>query len=270
MFQSFFRNRWALALPAALVAASVQAMPVNVTVKVQNLAAANGIGMAPLHFGFNQGVFDAFNLGGVATAPIVSVAEGGSGSDWQPAFAAAEPTATRGTVGGALLPGMMASMTFMVDPLLNPFFTFAAMVIPSNDHFIGNDLPTEYRIFDAAGNLVITSITQFASDIWDAGSEVFDPLAAAFLQIGNNDLRTPQNSVVTFDFAELAGFNGLSTAAGYVFNSGLTANSEIYRISFTATPVSEPQSVALVLGGLAMSGFFARRRRQLSQAITAA
>jgi len=30
-----------------------------------------------LHFGFNQGVFDVFNVGSTATAPIISVAEGG-------------------------------------------------------------------------------------------------------------------------------------------------------------------------------------------------
>ena len=32
-----------------------------------------------------------------------------------------------------------------------------------------------------------------ANEIWDAGSEVYDPAAAAF--VGNNSLRTAQNSV---------------------------------------------------------------------------
>jgi hypothetical protein len=64
------------------------------------------------------------------------------------------------------------------------------MVVPSNDFFIGNDSPTAYRLFDAAGNLRSASITIKASEIWDAGSEVFDPDAAAF--VGNNDLRTPR------------------------------------------------------------------------------
>ena len=82
-------------------------------------------------------------------------------------------------------------------------------------------------------------------------------------------MRTPQNSVVAFNFAELAAFNGLSTAAGYVFNSGLAANSEIYRIGFVVLPVPEPQTHALMLGGLAVTAWLSRRR-QPSQVITAA
>lgn len=239
--------------------ASAQADVVNVTVTVQNLAPVNSISFAPLHVGFNNGSFDAFNLGGVATAPIISVAEGGAGGAWQAAFAAADPGATRGTIGGLLLPGAASSLSFTVDTTLNPFFTFAAMAVPSNDFFIGNDSPTAYRLFDAAGNLNISAIGIRANEIWDAGSEVFDPAAAAF--VGNNDLRREQNSVVAFNFAEFAGFNGLSTGAGYTFNSALTADSDVYRISFGVSPVPEPGSYALMAAGLMAVGFVARRRR---------
>ena len=77
------------------VLGSPQAAVITLSVKVQNFAPASGIAFAPLHVGFGRGIFDAFDIGGVATAPIISVAEGGSGSAWQPAFAAAEPLATR-------------------------------------------------------------------------------------------------------------------------------------------------------------------------------
>lgn len=253
-----------LASTAAAVAlalgAAARAAVVDVTVTVENLAPTNSISFAPLHVGFNNGSFDAFDLGGVATAPIISVAEGGSGGAWQAAFGGADPGATRGTIGGLLLPGATASFTFSVDTLLNRFFTFGAMAVPSNDFFIGNDDPTEYRLFDALGNLDITTIALRANEIWDAGSEIFDPAAAAF--VGNNDLRTPQNSVVSFNFAELAGFNGLTTGAGYVFNSALTADSDIYRISFAVAPVPEPETYALMTAGLLTMGFIARRRRE--------
>ena len=261
----------ALVVPAVLCGASAAAVaaPVQLTVTIENLAPAGSVSFAPLHLGFHKGVFDAFNNGQTAGAGITSVAEGGSGSQWQPDFAAADPTATRGTIGGALLPGASASQMFTVDPGVNPFFTFASMVIPSNDLFIGNDSPTRFRLFDAAGQLLISSIDQLARDIWDNGSEAADPANAAFVVGGNNDARTPQNGVVSFSSSELNAFNGLTTAAGYTFNNTLNAGDAIYRISFALqNTVPEPASLALALAalGLMAGGGRLSRRHQRQQA----
>lgn len=250
------------AMAVLATVASAEAATVRVTVNIENLASANSISFAPLRVGFNNGTFDAFDIGGTPTAPIISIAEGGSGSDWFPAFAAADPTATLGSVSpGALLPGASASATFLIDTSINQFFTFGSMVVPSNDFFIGNDDPTEYRLFDNAGNLLITSINQQGRDIWNAGSEAFDPVNAAFLQIGTNALRTPENGTTQFNFSELAGFNGLTTRAGYTFNSGLSADTDIFRITFTAAAVPEPASWAMMIAGFGLVGATMRRRR---------
>ncbi len=257
----FAKSARALAFSAMLAAAgAATAAQVNLTITAENLAPTDSISFAPLHFGVHSGVFDAFNIGQVATAPIISVAEGGGGGAWQPAFAAADPNAVRGTIAGLLTPGQTRSLSVMVDTAVNPFFTFAAMAVPSNDFFIGNDSPTRFRLFDSAGNLQIASIGQKANQIWDAGSEVFDPAAAAF--VGNNGLRADQNSVVAFNFAEFAAYNGLTTGAGYVFNSTLTAQSDVYRISFQVAAVPEPETYAMLAAGLLVIGSIARRRRR--------
>jgi len=252
--------RSALVALGLAAAGAAQAQSTQLTVTITNLAPANGLAFAPLRVGFGNGSFDAFNIGQLAGAPIVSVAEGGSGAAWFPAFMAADAGALTGTVGGLLLPGASAQAQFTVNASTQGVFTFAAMVVPSNDFFIGNDNPMGYELFNANGQLMMPSITVKAREIWDAGSEVFDPAAAAF--VGNNGLRSGQNSVVAFNFAELAAFNGLTTGAGYTFNSSLTADSDVYRIDFALAPVPEPSTYALLLGGL---GLFAARRLRARQ-----
>jgi len=262
MSRIFCGRRTLAALSLGLATLGAQAAPVQLRVTVESLVPANGISFAPMHVGFGNGSFDAFNRNSVATAPIISVAEGGSASPWFPAFAAAEPGATLGTVAAApLQPGGVFMNTFSVESAVNRFFTFASMVVPSNDFFVGNDDPMEYALFGAGGALQLASITVRAGEIWDAGSEAFDVANAAFVVGGNNDLRTPQNAVVDFNFAELAGFNGLTTATGYVLNSQLRAEDEILRFSFAVQAVPEPATTALTLVGLAALGFMARRRR---------
>ncbi|MFN0133749.1 MAG: spondin domain-containing protein [Phycisphaerales bacterium] len=244
----------------SLLAGEALGAPVEVRVTVRNLAPTNSVAFAPLRIGFNSGMFDSFDNGQPASAAIISIAEGGSGIDWFPAFASAEPNAVLGSVvpnpAGPLLPGATASGVFTVDPAVNRYFTFGSMVVPSNDHFIGNDNPTRYQLFDANGNLAISTISQFGRDIWDAGSEVTEPLNAAFLEVGMNALRIPENGVVNFNFSQLDAYNGLTTSAGYVFSRQFAADDEVYRVSFELVPA--PGASALF--GLAALALRRRRR----------
>ena len=66
--------------------------------------------------------------------------------------------------------------------------------------------------------------------------------------------------MTTLNFSELAGFDGFTTGAGYVFHSGLTANQDIYRIGFSAVAVPEPSGAALLAAGLLGLALMARRR----------
>lgn len=258
---------------SVLLATVSTAQAVQVRVTVENLAPANSVSLAPFRFGFGNGTFDSFDnnqpaflLGAatIADAPIVTIAEGGSGSTWFPAFQSAEPNADLGSVLGPVigpfLPGETNSAIFDIDPT-NRFFTFGTMVVPSNDHFLGNANPTAFEVLDVGGNLLLTSITEDASRIWDAGSETENPANAAFLVGGVNAQRENETLPVTFNFADLSAFNGLTTAAGYTFDSLLlSTNTPVLRVSFAVVP--EPSSVALVaLGGFA---FVALRRQRTS------
>ena len=110
-----------------------------------------------LDVGFGNASFDPFNMGQVAPGPIALVAARGIGTDWRAAFAAADPNAVRGTVGGRLLAGETASISFTIDTSQQGLFSHASMVIPSNDFFIGND--NAVALFDAQGNLAVSSAT---------------------------------------------------------------------------------------------------------------
>ena len=251
----------AVAAAVAALPLATQAAALQVKVTVENLVAANGISFAPLHVAFHGGTFDAFNLGEVAGAGIRTVAESGDGSVWFSELAAADATATAGTVLPVpLTSGTTGTATFTVDTDLNPFFSFAAMALPSNDFFIGNDHAMAYRLFDAGGALTIGTIEQRATDLWDAGSEVFDPDTAVFVAGADGGLHADQHSVVARNFAELAAFNGLTTGAGTVLDSQLRADSPIYRISFEVQPVPVPAALPLMLGGLGVMGAMMRRR----------
>ena len=132
------------------------------------------------------------------------------------------------------------------------------MVVPSNDLFIGNDNPTGIRLFDDDGNLVITEILQNGAAVWDAGTEIADPLAGAFVVGGTNALRVNENSPVTFELSELNAFDGVETPAGYFFDPSLVGlDTGIYRIDIAVVP--EPASLSLLAAG---AGALALRRRR--------
>lgn len=244
----------------ALTAGCALAAPVEIQVSVENLAPQNSVAFAPLRVGFHSGSYDSFDEGSAASQAIISIAEGGSGADWFPAFAAADPNATLGSVltngGGPLTPGATGTATFTIDPAINRFFSFGSMVVPSNDSFIGNDSATAYQLLDEDGNLLINNITQYGRDIWDAGSELNGLFGSAFLEGQMNSDHIDENGTVEFGFSQLDIYNGETTAAGYTFDRQFGADDAIYRISFSIVPA--PSTASLL--GLGLLGGLRRRR----------
>lgn len=256
------RGLWAC-LAAFICSSSAYGAIVDVTVTFQNLAPTNSVSFAPIHVGFGNGTFDSFNINTPATGGIVPLAETGSGAQWMTEFSAAEPNAVTGSVGAPpILPGATVSNTFRVDTSVNQFFTFAGMVIPSNDLFIGNDNPQAFRLLDANGNLLVNQINQTFGSIWDANTEIANPLTAAFVAGGNAaDPGAREGGNVEFDFSELFAFNGQQTPA-YTFNlpTNTQAGADLASLSFAVTAVPEPSSLGLL--GAAGIGLVVRRRRR--------
>ncbi len=173
-----------------------------VTISISN-PGNSSFSLTPLWYGFHDGGHDIFDPGQAASASLEMLAEDGIVSGLQSDFLATSPTGQQGVLvapGGfpgapVIEPGETASFTFHRH-LANRFLSFASMIIPSNDAFIGT--PQAIEIFNADGSLAgggnKRTLTISYGQIWDAGTEVNDTLGAAFSTVGG--ISTDENGVV--------------------------------------------------------------------------
>ncbi|MBK7403853.1 MAG: spondin domain-containing protein [Phycisphaerales bacterium] len=251
----------AIALAASAGIASAQ--PVQLQVTVENLSSSNGTALSPFTVGFHDGTFDAFDAGTAAGAGIQAVAESGDGTQYLADFMAQQPSGVSGTIiattggfgPGIFLPGGSGSMTFVVDPSVNRFFSFGSMVVPSNDRFLGNDGGMDVELFDAGGNFVGQDLMLMGSDIWDAGSEMDGTFGAAFIVGSDAGDHIAQGGVVGHS-SDFSVYSGAMTPAGYDFVDLPMDGGAVARISFAVVPA--PGAVAL----LGIAGLGVRRRRR--------
>lgn len=233
--------------------------------------------LTPLWFGFHNGQFDLFDGGSAASVPLGTSSLEELAEDGITAGLAADFTAAPGVpgdiqgvaanpagFGGAPVidPGETATaFVTPVNPAAYPYFSFASMVIPSNDTFIGNGNPFGHMVLDAAGDINDPSgtftIQVFGSDLYDAGTEVNDTLGAAFSAAGG--LASDENGTVSLvDGSQLDNFAGIQTAAGTTINDLLGSNELLATITVSFVP--EPASAGILLAGAALVGFRRRRR----------
>ena len=204
----------------------------QVIVEIENVAPPNGTNQTPFWVGFHNG-FDTFDSGQPASPGLESLAEDGSTSSLSDEFAASGQGQVDGTVGEApLAPGDTAKLRFVIDTSSGDarYFSFASMVLPSNDTFIGNENEFTYELFDENGNFIPQDIIVPGTAAYDAGTEINDELpenTAFFGQQAPNtgedqnegvQLATgfnPRGSGGILDAPQFAG--GDYTAAGYEF-----------------------------------------------------
>lgn len=257
---------------AALVGCMALALGVTATahgarirVTVQSLAPADGTLFTPVWVGFHDGSFDLFDNGAPASAALQSLAEDGDFAGVSADFAAASGTSADGAVFGPGAPPVFPPSSgghtdFVLDAhdAASRYLSFAAMLLPSNDAFFANDNAMAYEIFDASGTFHARTITILGSQIWDAGTELNDEIAANVPVLGQAAPNTgsDEGALVHAHPGFMPGGNILAAFPGADFTQPGYA---VARISVSAVPL--PGSVWLLLGGLSViAGRRAARR----------
>lgn len=217
--------------------------PEAVQFSLEVLQPADGFFITEPWVGLHGGSFDLFNPGERATPGLEALAEGGNTALLGEEFARQGRLQT--TLGNGavqfLSPGETVEGSIDIRNAANyRYFSFASMLIPSNDAFIGNEDPFAYELFDASGNFNGTqTIDIFASDIYDAGTEVNDGQGAAGFSLGfggqgGGTSTDDPTGTVGLHPDLLANIEGFETAAGTTVTDLLTPEEPIARITITA------------------------------------
>ena len=258
----------ALGLGAALLAAPA-AHAATLKVTVTNLGSAGGLTITPLFAAFHNGSYDSFSVGDTASAGLELIAEQGDTSGVAGELALAQGSAVSGTIAAAgngippIEPGESTSATFTVNGTDHAYFSYLSMILPSNDQFIGNGGPTDHAIFDGSGTyLGNQTITVYGTNAYDAGTEQNNGDGAPFVPSLAGTTGTDEGGTV-HAATGIDNFAGLTVANGQVIdlsqiNFAGNANYQIATIQIEAVPV--PAALPLMLGGLGLLGFAARRR----------
>ncbi len=187
-----------------------------VRVSVTNTLGEGGTFLTPVWFGFHDAEnFDLFTVGEASSLGLERLAEDGTvegiAAEFNQQVGDNGVDATLGGgagVPGPIDPGETASFVLDVDPgqVGQGFFTWATMIIPSNDAFLAApDAADTDAIFDENGNFLgPLVIERFGNDVLDAGTEVNNEEAAAFLNQTAANQGTTEGGVVGLH----PGFNG--------------------------------------------------------------
>lgn len=298
-----------VALAACLTLVTNLQAQQQVRVTVTSNAPTGGVALTPVWVGFHDGSFDSYNNGLSSQAGLERLAEDGNFGDVATLgtlagdFAAnltyvdnsgAAPTSatvgssqvgTRvqgaiGTFAGGpppIQPNESASAVFnLATDGSNDLFSYASMILPSNDYYVANGDPFAWNISSVLAGGGPLSFVIGGNAVNDAGTEVNDFTTAApggpnlpglFPGVGlpngqsGPDTGADQNGVntnVTDPFANFLNAAGVDTSQFDFTNTTLYDNG-IATVTITAVP--EPSSLALI--ALGVGGFAARRRRNL-------
>lgn len=234
--------------------ASPEALRVRVT--IENLAPKAGTLLTPVWVGFHEGNFDTYDgLTPASNDPrpgsvaMERLCEDGNNQPIADDFAdlSAGVDASLAGPSGPIATGEMASQSFILDPS-NPnhrFFSYASMILPSNDFCVSNGNPRSHPIFDEQGNLVAEDFFVAGSEVLDAGTEVNDevPANTAFFGQQAPDTGVDENGRIGTIGSDLPNVGFLPRGSGGILDDPrfrmadfIVPGYPVLKVSFTAAP----------------------------------
>jgi len=234
--------------------ANAQVDQIRVTVET-----TGNLGLAPVTASFSDGSNDIFTVGQAASAALEDLAETGSPAGFAPPQGG--PVFGNNPAPPIFTPGGSNSAVFDVAAGNNQF-NFAAMILPSNDWFVGNstDIDISSLLAGAPGQELVFSF----NTIYDAGTELEDFNFSPGNGIigltgggGDPNFGADQNGVVSVvanpDFSTFIG--------GENFDNSTIDFDNIVTVRLTAvSSVPEPATCSVL--GFAGLGLLMRRRRK--------
>ncbi|CAB9523310.1 expressed unknown protein [Seminavis robusta] len=184
----------------AVVPAAI-AVSLKGTVTVKNVAPQGGTRQTPVWVGLHNGNFDIYDSGETAFDGLEVLAEDGDTTQLSTRFGTTPGGAWDDTTsGGPFLPGQEVSASFDISGVTGPlYFSYASMVLPSNDAFIANGSPTAHMVLSGSGSAYNLKFTVYGSEVLDAGTELNneDPLTTAGIPNFVPGSGPTENGVVT-------------------------------------------------------------------------
>ncbi|MGK7897269.1 MAG: spondin domain-containing protein [Xenococcus sp. (in: cyanobacteria)] len=180
----------------------------QVKVTIENLAPENGIFLTPFWVGFHNGNFDTYDRGASISPAFERLVEDGNTAPLSEEFLNSDDGIVDGTIAGlegeaagSIDPVETVTATFTLESTdaTSRYFSYASMIIPSNDAFIANGDPLVREIFDAEGNFLGAEFIIVGSQVLDGGTEENDELPenTAFFGQAAPDTGVDENGVVT-------------------------------------------------------------------------
>ncbi|MEM7234340.1 MAG: spondin domain-containing protein, partial [Planctomycetota bacterium] len=172
----------------------------ELNITVENAALPGGFFLTPMWVAAHNGEFDVWS-GGEPASNFTGLEELAEEGDTAP-ITAAFSNSPAGLAGGAQAtilaerrgapvysPGEAATFRLGVgDPLVNRYFSYASMIIPSNDLFVATSVPTTHELFDELGNFAgPVTVEIYGRDVVDAGTEVNDINGGAAFSVNGGE-----------------------------------------------------------------------------------